>query len=280
MTMCYPSTTDWGCAYTPEQIAEMRSSPEKLASMEWAEMLAWGTIASLAAYRIGVCPTVVRPCAAQCAGTGTWIEAPVGGSAAIGLPVMTIGSTFVPYLSGGSWYNACGCHSRNDCSCGALSEVMLPGPVGDIESVTIDGVVLDRAAYRVDGGNMLVRLDGDEWPICQDMSAAGDAAGGFQVSYYRGAAPNMLTQRAAGILASELFKACTGAKCRLPSKVTNVSRAGVTYEIEPGLWPNGMTGIREVDAVIHLYNPNGLRQPPRVLIPELRDKPRCKTWGF
>lgn len=275
MSICFPSDTDWACTYTPEELAAMRADPRKAAAMQFAEATAWYSLAALSAYRIGVCPTTVRPCALGCAPAGTWMEAPVGGASVAGLPIVNIGRMFTPYLSGGNWYNSCGCISRDDCSCTAISEVILPGPVGSIESVSIDGMTLEPTAYRVDSSNRLVRLDGEQWPLCQDMT--GD---GFQVTYYQGAAPNEMTRRAAGILAAEFYKSCMGSKCRLPSRVTAVSRAGVDYELDTGLWPDGLTTIREVDAVIYMYNPNGLKQAPRVIIPEQRQKPRRQTWGY
>jgi len=58
-----------------------------------------------------------------------------------------------------------------DCSCSRLCEAILPGPVGGIVEVLLDGVALPPTAYRVDNGNRLVRTDGDCWPACQDMAA-------------------------------------------------------------------------------------------------------------
>src|SRR5690606_12509037 len=70
--ICYPSDTDWGCAYTEEQLAEMRGDPDTLKKMELSEARAWYTLAALTAYRIGVCPELVRPTAACCLPFGTW----------------------------------------------------------------------------------------------------------------------------------------------------------------------------------------------------------------
>ena len=41
---------------------------------------------------------------------------------------------------------------------------------------------------------------------------------------------------------------------------------------------NGQTGIREVDAVIRIHNPHGLKSPARIISPD-GGKPRLKTWG-
>lgn len=278
--ICYPTGTDWSCAYTPEQLVEMRGDPRRLASMERSEALSWYTLARLTGYQIGVCPITVRPCAAGCGGIGTWLEAPAGSGTSGGLPTVSIGAV-APHINvNGQWVNSCGCSSRTACGCSTLSEVILPGPVGGIESVYLDGELVPPAAYRVDNGNRLVSLDSAYvWPGCQDLAAGPQEAGAFSVTYYQGAAPNDLTKFAAGLLATEFYKACTGSKCGLPTGVTQVVREGVSYTIETGLFANGFTGIRQVDAVISVYNPNGLTQAPVVVSPESRRRsPRRTTW--
>ena len=280
MTLCYPSDTDWACAYSAEDLATMREDPIKAAAMARSEMLAWYTLASLCAYRIGVCPTVIRPCSTGCSvGNRVWMDAVASGASVSALPAMTIGSSFTPHITGGNWVNSCGC-STGDCSCTSLSEVVLPGPVGDIESVRVDGILIDPSRYRVDNGDRLVSTDPDLiWPACQDMRADVDEVGSFAVTYYRGAAPNELTRFAAGVLAAEFYKACTRQKCRLPAGVTQVVRGGTTYEIQTGLFENGRTGLQEVDAVIRIYNPYVLKSPPRVLSPESGTRGRTPTWA-
>jgi hypothetical protein len=130
-------------------------------------------------------------------------------------------------------------------------------------------VPLAAADYRVDNGNRLVRTDGETWPLCQDMNDGPDAVGSFTVSYYTGVAPNDLLRYAAGVLATEFYKACSGGKCRLPSGVTSVTRSGISMEVPSGLFPGGATGIHEVDAVIRIYNPYSLKSPARVMSPDV-----------
>lgn len=271
--MCYPSTTDWSCAYSQDELDTMRSDPAILTVMQRAEALAWYTLASLTAYQIGVCPTTVRPCAAGCDPLGTWQASPTAGRHL--LPPVAVGS-FAPQLHDGVWVNACSCRSVSDCGCAALCEAILPGPVGSVVRVVQDGVELPAAAYRVDNGTRLVRTDGECWPACQDF-AHSDPLQGLWVTYYRGAAPNALSNYAAGVLASEFYLACSNKKCRLPAGVTSVTRLGVSYTITAGSFPGGYTGIHEVDAVIRIYNPFGLTMPPRVVSPDVR-APRATTW--
>lgn len=273
MPICYPPDTDWGCAFTTEDIAAMRANPSQRSIMERSEAFAWGTLAALTAYRIGVCPVVVRPCAQRCAPQGTWMEAVVTTGADI--PVVTIGRSFTPHMEGGEWVNSCGCVTASSCGCSTVSEVILPGPVGHIVSVKVDGVVLPQAAYRVDNGNLLVRQDGGTWPLTQDLN---EREGAFTVEYYRGAAPNEITRYAAGVLAAEFYKGCTSGKCRLPRGTVNVQRRGVSYEMEPDFMKS-LSSWPEIAPVIAMFNPYQLKTAPRVLSPDSRSTPRRQTWG-
>lgn len=262
--LIYPPSTDWAAAGVSTSTLENYDDKKR----EYAESLAWYTLAALTAWRIGVAPTEVRPCALGCSAPGSYLAAPVAGNVP-GLPGMSIG-TFAPYLSGGNWYNACGC-SSSDCSCSRVDEVILPGPVGEIVSVKIGSETISPSRYRVDNGNRLVSTDPElQWPICQDMTANPGAEDTFAVTYYRGAAPNAMLNAAAGMLAAEFYKAATGAKCRLPKGVTEVTRRGVSFTIPTGQFVGGDTGLPEVNAVIAIYNPHGLKSAPRALSPETR----------
>lgn len=277
--ICYPSETDWSSAYTETQLEAMRADEVKAAAMEYAEALAWSTLAALCAWQIGICPTTVRPAAAGCFAPGSWLAAPVGSASMAGLPIMTIGSAFTPHLRGGNWYNGCGCSGAGSCSCSYLPSVTLPGPVGDIERVVVNGQTLPASAYRVDDGVHLVRVDGGVWPVRPDFLAPAGGENNFVVTYYQGAAPNELTRGAAGLLAVEFFKAKTNQKCRLPSGVTTLVRNGQSIDFTTGLFINGDTGIPEVNAVIKIYNPHGVSAPSRVVSPDSDSRTRRQTWG-
>lgn len=269
MTICIPPDTDWGCAYSDDEITTMRADAATADKMHVAEALAWSMLATLTADQIGTCPITVRPCAQRCT-SGTWVQA----------PLLTIGrnAPFSPYISStGAWVNGCGC-SGDSCSCSALSEAVLPGPVGDIASVWLDGVELAPSAYRVDDGNRLVRTDGGTWPACQDLSLDFDGVGAFAVIYYQGAAPDEVISRAAGVLAVEYYKSCTGGKCRLPAGVRTITRQGIAMEVQASLFSDGITGITEVDVVVNRYNPNHLKMAPVVYSPDVRSA-RQSTWG-
>lgn len=248
MAMCYPDSTDWSCVGTEEEIEAL--DPVVKAR---SEMLAWGSIARLSGFRVATCPVVLRPCRVRCAPV-SWVAAPVGAWGDGG---------FAPYISNGRWYNACGC-SRDECGCGVIREIILPdnevsGPI----VVTIDGATLDPSSYRVDNGNRLVRMDGQDWPMCQDMNLPDGEVGTFSISYYVGVGPDDILNYAAGLLAGEWYKACTGRDCKIPDTTTNIVRQGITFTVPS--FDSGTSGMREVDNIIAMYNPHHLKVPSRVV---------------
>lgn len=167
----------------------------------------------------------------------------------------------------GVWTNVvCG---SPGCSCEPLCEIVFPGPIAAVVLVDLGGVEVPLGSFRVDNGNRLVRQDGECWPSCQDLRAASGQPGTLTITYLPGIVPTEATLWAAGILACEFSKACSGGKCRLPTGVTSIARQGITMVIPSALFPNGMTGIHEVDAYLHSINPNGLTSPPAVWSPDV-----------
>lgn len=221
--------------------------------------LAGATLRMLTAFRVGGCPITVRPCRTICQDGYN----PFGTSA------------FSPQNWSGTWFN-CTC-GGDTCGCGALCQLELPRPVGTVDTVKVDGVVLDPNTYRVDDGKWLVRTDGDCWPGCQDLSKPDTEAGTFSVTYLNAIPVDHLGQYAAGVLACEYAKACAGIKCRLPSGVTSITRQGISMELVTGLFPGGKTGIQEVDVWVQMYNPNALTTLPTVWSPNQGGKARTTT---
>jgi hypothetical protein len=74
---------------------------------------------------------------------------------------------------------------------------------------------------------------------------------------------------AAAMLACEFSKALAGGPCKLPSKMTRLSRQGVEVELEPPDPADGKTGIREVDMVVSMLNPGKRQGAPVVMSPDL-----------
>lgn len=174
-----------------------------------------------------------------------------------------------PYLMSGTWRN-CGCGPR--CCCRVECAVVLRGPVNAVSEILVDGEVIPSTSYRVDvtqGTYWLVRLDGTCWPTCQDFQAAEDAAGAFAVTYEIGREVPEALAIATAILACEYGKSITGGECRLPARMTNLTRQGVTVEVEPASPEEGLTGLTEVDAVVAALNPSKRQRPPLLLSPDL-----------
>lgn len=204
--------------------------------------------------RWGPCEVVLRPCVRRCG----------GGS---GLPV--------PYKGpDGEWRNwTCGC--PDDCSCTALSEVILPGPVASITEVTLGGDTLDPADYRLDkvgSGWRLVRLDG-VWPDCQDMNAACGEEGSWCITYQQGIALDALAIAAVTELTCEMTKACIpGCKtCRLPKNIQATTRRGVTVTFDTA--KSWLHTLPLVNAFLAAVNPKGLSSAPSVWSPDV-SRPR------
>src|SRR6478736_1115841 len=136
--VCYPPGTDWSCSgYTDAELAEL--DPDRVVM---AEGLAWMSLMALSGGQIAYCPVTVRPCAAGCGAPGTWMVAHVLSSGRFA-GVRPGVYAFAPYIAAsGAWVNSCGC-AASDCGCGRLSEAILPGFVGEIVEVWLDGAAMD-----------------------------------------------------------------------------------------------------------------------------------------
>jgi hypothetical protein len=141
-----------------------------------------------------------------------------------------------------------------------------------VDAVKVDGQqVTDFVTYR---DRIVWAGTGDcPWPFCQDLTLPDTEVGTMSVTYLNSYPVDGLGAYAAGVLAYEYAQACQGNHCRLPTNVTQVTRQGVSMTIEAGAFPNGFTGIREVDAFIALWNPNGRRQVTGVWAPGLGAPP-------
>ncbi|MFB7906668.1 hypothetical protein ACFC1T_09595 [Kitasatospora sp. NPDC056076] len=220
--------------------------------------------------RFGLCHRYVRPCRRACAGAYAGPYGSPYGYNGIG-PYGT-GSVVSPLnLGGGEWVNmVCGNGCATDCGCSPLCEVELPSPVAQILEVKIDGKVVVPSSYRVDDNRFLVRTEGECWPWCQEMAKADTEVGTFSVRYLIGRAIPPLGVTAHSVLANELFKKCSGQKCRLPGPVQQITREGITYDmLDPRGWLDmGLTGVDEVDRWLKIVNPRALRTAPGVWSPD------------
>jgi len=174
--------------------------------------------------------------------------------------------------------DSCGCLSSTTCGCRRLSELALPGPVVSVEEVKIDGAVVPTARYRVDDHRWLVYLPESDsaerqgWPCCQRLDLADTEDDTWVVAYTYGMAPPPGGVRAAAALGCQLALACspeTVNQCRLPKRVTSITRQGVTLAmIDPlTLFADGLTGLAEVDLWVQSILLGAKRRRASVWVP-------------
>lgn len=224
---------------------------------ERALALASMTLHRLTGYRVGGCPITVRPCQ----------DTTCGHYSPYGYPGYPGGYGMYPQNYAGTWSNSCGCGSS---ACSSACEVKLPFPVGRVDQVKVDGAVLDPADYQIQNGNILVWIGSDPcpFPATQDLGKADTEPGTFSVTFLNAYPVDNTGAVAAAYLAMEFARACKPkGKCTLPRGVVNVVRNGISFDIEAGLFPNGLTGIDLVDAFIEAWNPDHRTQQTRVWAP-------------
>jgi hypothetical protein len=255
---CSPWALSLACLDDEGDLADacVDGTPVPSATLDAAVLSASQVVWALTGRQYSTCDVTVRPCRRSCADfpsvdDGTGWQGPW------------------PVLMGGAWFNlACQCGST--CSCGDLCEVMLPYPVCEVSEVLVDGVALEPTTYRVDDFRRLVRADGECWPRCQDMTSPDTEEGTWSVSLTYGREPPQIALDAAAELACELIKARIGQACRLPQRMTSLTRQGVSMSfLDPmSFFKEGRTGIYLLDLAIRTLNPNLLMRPPGVYSPD------------
>lgn len=219
-------------------------------------MLATSSLQMLTSYRVGTCPVTIRPCP----------EKP------------RCGCGWNPHIRNGQWVNDCACRTR----CAPLSEIDIPGPVGYIESLVIDGVAQDlwNGDWRLDDGHLLVwQGDGPSpVPVTQNLDRPDTEPGTWSITYSQSYPVGPDARLAVALLAMEFAKACQPkGKCALPKGVTNVVRNGVSFSVEAGLFPGGLTGIEITDQFILKWAPAGSPVRNAVVFDPRKIKPRVSS---
>lgn len=206
--------------------------------------------------RFGLCNVTLRPCRRECYNPfpDDWRMWPYTGT----FPQAS--------LISGQWFNlVCG-GCPGTCSCSSVSEFVLPSPVHQIIEIKIDGTPLVSGAYRLDNNRIVVRTDGGEWPLCNDLSVGDDEPGAWTVTATFGEVIPEGAALAMGQLVCEIIRGALGGDCKLPAGVTQLIRQGVTIQYPDigELFRQGRTGLYLVDMFISTWNPYGLRQKSRV----------------
>lgn len=140
--------------------------------------------------------------------------------------------------------------------------VRLPRDViTSVVAVTVNGQSF--TSYTITRSGWLERLDGQAWDLC----------GGDTVITYRfGEPPPLAGVHAAAMLAVELARDMHNVgECRLPQRVTSITRQGVTVDIADSLdiLKDGGTGITTVDLWLRAVNPEARPQRAGVWSPDV-----------
>lgn len=185
------------------------------------------------------------------------------GRSPVGIP-LEFGRGWQPVLDAGTVRNV----SVMPVSC-RDNVINLPGPVVEVLGWVVDGDEMELAGLQV-YGDAIMRTAGGAWPS-QDLSLPSTEPGTWAVRYLRGHMPPPGAAHMVGLLAREFYNGATGGTCRLPRRVTNVQRQGVTVSmVDPTeIFDSGATGITEVDLWIKSVNPYRLHEPSKVWSPDL-----------
>lgn len=153
----------------------------------------------------------------------------------------------------------CDCHCH-PCGCVVWRKIELPTdyPIDTIDEVLIDGVALNPASYRLDMDKYLVRIDGLEWPSCNNFGLDNppSSTSEIRVTYTTGRQPPIELQMAAAELVCQIKKACHGSiTCELPANVRSIVRRGVEMELQDvtDLLTSGLTGNIIIDHALKVH---------------------------
>lgn len=183
-------------------------------------------------------------------GTGTWPYHRSWGNCSCWLNADWInGYPAAAYL--GAWEHVAGPYA-----------VRLPrAPVMEIASLTINGQPF--TSYNLNRSGWLERLDGKPWDTCSDSTV---------VTYRHGEPPPLGGVQSAITLGVELARDMYDISgCRLPKRITTITRQGVTVDIADSLdiLDKGGTGIVSVDLWLRSVNPEARPQRAGVWSPDV-----------
>lgn len=142
----------------------------------------------------------------------------------------------------------CECPVECCCSYGSEIDLFEWWPIQAVILVLVDGVALPSTEWEIRDYRWLTRTDGLRWP---------PGAGRVQVTIQYGVLPPAGAEGAMQSLMCELAKACyTDQACRLPQRVTSITREGVTLAmLDPfEMLDKGRTGLFEVDLWLEAVN--------------------------
>lgn len=148
--------------------------------------------------------------------------------------------------------------------------IRLPGyPVVEVEQVVIDGEAVSDERYRIEDSRWLVWIPDEDTP---GAVRSWPRVEGWYITYVYGTLPPPGGREAAAALGQQLALSCspTGdGECRLPERVTSITRQGLTMAIlDPlTLFSEGRTGLVEVDMWIEAQRLGVARRPAGLVVP-------------
>jgi hypothetical protein len=148
---------------------------------------------------------------------------------------------------------------------GEPHRVRLPRPdVTGVSNVTLDGTTF--TAWRRNG-NWLVRTDRRGWPMSNTTL----------ITYTYGRPVPAGGRLAVITLAAELGKGFAGKACSLPTRVTSITRQGITMTAFESLavLKDDLIGIHSVDLWVKSVNPTRVTQDARIWSPDLIETRRA-----
>jgi hypothetical protein len=250
MSADFGPCSDWPIYWNCDVSANSPALTGYASSM--ATRVLWG----LSGRRFGTCTTTLRPCRRTCYDSFPWGWSQWDDTS---FPA-------TPWPDWRYWFPlSCG-QCLTGCSCSDVSEAVLPSPVSSIVSVKLDGTPMATGSYRVDNNRLLVRTDGQKWPVCNDLSKDDSQVGTWSVTASYGEDVPSSGRMAMGELACEIIRAALGEDCRLPPGVRNLTRQGVSIDIPDfgDLFKDGRTGLYLVDMFLAVENPDRLKSRARV----------------
>lgn len=152
-------------------------------------------------------------------------------------------------------------------------------PVTTITEVKIDGVVIPADEYLLADFRTLVRMlpaaDAPAtqrygFPTCQRLDLPDTEPGTFSVTMLYGQPPPAGGVAAALALAEFLILPSLGDCSKFPTRVTNITRQGVSAQVASvmDIVKDGKTGVYPADLWLMSVNPNKLARPAAVWSPD------------
>lgn len=216
----------------------------------------------------GNCSVLLRPCRRSCA-PGWWPGSMWWGGWGPGW-----GSwPQWPDMASEAWWldAACGSCGRGACGCNDADTLVLPAKAQRVTQVLIDGAELaEGTGWNLFNGDLLVRADGQRWPLCQDWTVPVSGVGAWSVTAVFGQPVPAYAQNAVAQLTTEFAKFCITGKCSLPRNVTSNTRQGTAQEFPSmkDLRESQSTGLWWVDNLLNTSNPDRLRGHARIWNPD------------